>query len=338
MVRRTNETFHIHVETQPRDDSRRAHSQSANRITLSATTLAVDPPIPSTIRIVEEESPSTLFQQEVASTRKHVSSDKPKHRFWLSSDLEVPLAALESVDGHAGHVVHNSSNVVFVEEIVKPGRLVIPYYIAAVLPVYTEAECRTLFRQVCQHIQVLHDLNTVHRNIHLNHLVVDQTGHASLRGFQHAVVLKQRRTDNGVYYTEVPLAESRRPYDWYAFRAPELEDDGPHGTAVDIWSAGICLYMLLTGLPPFRGSGRELRRQKMHAELADYDIVLPSKAAQDLVEKMVTEDPAERLTIDQVLEHEWLKGQSDATVARFAAYDLSLSQVFLQDWGRKSER
>lgn len=162
-------------------------------------------------------------------------------------------------------------------------------------------------------------------------------GHTRLRGFQHAVVLNQQSSSTAEYYTEAPLAENR-PYDWFAFRAPELEDDGRHGTAVDIWSAGICLYMLLTGLPPFRGSGRELRRQKMNAELADYDIVLPSQAAQDLVNRMVTVDPEDRLTIDEVLEHEWLRDQSASANHHYSGHDLSLSQAFLQDWGRKKSQ
>jgi serine/threonine protein kinase len=86
-----------------------------------------------------------------------------------------------------------------------------------------------------------------------------------------------------------PHRDERR-YDWYAFRAPELEsvtvllnhddDDEEEDTeedhttttttttAIDIWALGIVLYMCFSGgLAPFRGSGSTLIRNKARARI-----------------------------------------------------------------------
>ena len=160
-------------------------------------------------------------------------------------------------------------------------------------------------------------------------------GLVQLRGFQQAVLLQQEnksRYTSSAWSTDVPVAHSGR-WDWYAFRAPELDDMKRHGTAVDVWSLGACLSMLLTGLPPFRGTGRELKRQKQRGTTAPYDIVVPSPPAQDLVRRMVCAEPSERLTLDQVLTHEWMVVGDEYDEQNV---DLTLAQVFLQDWGQKS--
>ena len=166
-------------------------------------------------------------------------------------------------------------------------------------------------------------------------------GQVLLRGFQHAILLEQdERT--GDWSTTEPVAHSRR-WDWYAFRAPELDRENErHGPAADVWSLGACLCMLLTGLPPFRGSGRELKHRKKRAEIAPYDIVLPSEAAQDLVHRMLQPSPQDRLTLKQVLDHEWMRGLDDDEYLgennedEAELVDLSLAQIFLQDWNHKS--
>jgi len=154
-----------------------------------------------------------------------------------------------------------------------------------------------------------------------------------LRGFQHAVLLRED-PKTSTWSTDTPVAHARR-WDWYAFRAPELDKQQRHGAAVDVWSLGACLSMLLTGLPPFRGTGRDLKRQKQAGQTAPYDIVVPSPAAQDLVRRMIKADPEQRLTLKQAMDHEWMKVDDDEE-SDMDVVDLTLAQCFLQDWGHKS--
>jgi serine/threonine protein kinase len=116
-------------------------------------------------------------------------------------------------------------------------------------------------------------------------------------------------------------------YSWYAFKAPEIDSDFFHDKSVDLWSLGAMLYMLLTALPPFRGDGADLITNK-HAGNVVFDMVVPSSPAQKLVRGLLQVNPESRITVEQVLNSEWMIG-SDSVLD---GYDLSLAQTFMQDW------
>lgn len=118
-------------------------------------------------------------------------------------------------------------------------------------------------------------------------------------------------------------------YSWYAFKAPEIDSEFVHDKSVDLWSLGAIMYMLLTGLPPFRGSGTDLIASK-HSGEVDFNIAYVSGAAERLVKGLLRVYPYERYTIEQVLNDEWMV-EADDYLSRF---DLSLALEGLKDWRR----
>jgi serine/threonine protein kinase len=99
--------------------------------------------------------------------------------------------------------------------------------------------------------------------------------------------------------------------------APEiLKNKGYDSGAVDLWSVGVILYILLCGFPPFYEEELPaLFDQILHAR---YDFPSPwwdsiGKEAKDLVTKLLELDPQKRLTAKQVMEHPWCKGAAPAT-------------------------
>lgn len=89
-----------------------------------------------------------------------------------------------------------------------------------------------------------------------------------------------------------------------------------YGAEADIWSAGVILYILLSGVPPFWG---ETEQSIFDAVLrANLDFVSDpwpsiSSSAKDLVKKMLKADPKERLTAVEVLNHPWMREDGDAS-------------------------
>ncbi|XP_071726416.1 calcium-dependent protein kinase 1-like [Rutidosis leptorrhynchoides] len=89
-----------------------------------------------------------------------------------------------------------------------------------------------------------------------------------------------------------------------------------YGAEADIWSAGVILYILLSGVPPFWG---ETEKTIFEAVLrGDLDFVSDpwpsiSSSAKDLVKKMLQADPKSRLTSVEVLNHPWMRKDGDAS-------------------------
>ena len=91
------------------------------------------------------------------------------------------------------------------------------------------------------------------------------------------------------------------------YMAPECVRNKNSDFASDCWSMGCLLYHLFTGFPPFLGKSDYLifiKSTEAKYKFPD-DIVPP--LAQDLISKLIVVDPSQRLTIEQIFDHPYLK-------------------------------
>ncbi|KAJ4760605.1 Calcium-dependent protein kinase [Rhynchospora pubera] len=100
------------------------------------------------------------------------------------------------------------------------------------------------------------------------------------------------------------------------YMAPEVLKRN-YGPEVDIWSAGVILYILLCGVPPFwaeteQGVAQAIIRSVVDFERDPWPIV--SDHAKDLVKRMLEPNPKRRLTAQGVLDHPWLQNPKKAPV------------------------
>lgn len=102
------------------------------------------------------------------------------------------------------------------------------------------------------------------------------------------------------------------------YTAPEIVKDERYSKSVDMWALGCVLYTLLCGFPPFYDESIQVLTEKVAR--GQYTFLSPwwddiSKPAQDLVSHLLTVDPEQRYSIQQFLNHPWIKQSTEETYA-----------------------
>ncbi|XP_044017408.1 peripheral plasma membrane protein CASK isoform X7 [Aphidius gifuensis] len=166
--------------------------------------------------------------------------------------------------------------------------------------VYSEAVASHYMRQILEALRYCHENDIIHRDIKPQCALLagkENSAPVKLRGFGVALQLPLSQ-NNGVGRVGAPH-----------YMAPEVIQRRRYGKPGDVWSAGILIHVLLTGTLPFVGSGDRLReaicRGRVQMETPIWDNI--SDHAKDLIEKMLTSDPNHRITIQDVLNHKWLR-------------------------------
>ena len=160
---------------------------------------------------------------------------------------------------------------------------------------------RDLTRQMLEALRYLHGQNVVHRDLKPSNLLVNRDCELRICDFGLARVISSK---------EMMKTACGTP----GYVAPEvLKNKGYDSGAVDMWSTGVILYILLCGFPPFYEEELPaLFEQILHAR---YDFPSPwwdnvSNEAKQLVQGLLTIDPAKRLTAAQVMALPWVSGSA----------------------------
>lgn len=98
--------------------------------------------------------------------------------------------------------------------------------------------------------------------------------------------------------------------------APEVIQ-GEYDSQCDVWSAGVVLYMLVSGRPPFDGHDditivKKVKYQKLRMNYPEFDDV--SIECKDLIKKLLRKNPNKRITPNEVLEHQCIKQRYEKSI------------------------
>ncbi|XP_078149323.1 calcium-dependent protein kinase 10-like [Carex rostrata] len=169
---------------------------------------------------------------------------------------------------------------------------------------YSERAAADVFRTIVEVVRVCHSNGVIHRDLKPeNFLYANNKDNSPLKAIDFGLSVFFRP---GEVFSEIVGS----PY----YMAPEVLRRH-YGPEVDIWSAGVILYILLCGAPPFwaeneQGVAKKILDGVINFNRAPWSQI--SDGAKDLVNGMLRIDPRKRLTIQQVLDHPWLQNAKTA--------------------------
>ncbi|KAK9921523.1 hypothetical protein M0R45_030030 [Rubus argutus] len=164
---------------------------------------------------------------------------------------------------------------------------------------YTERKAAKLAKVIVGVVEACHSLGVMHRDLKPeNFLFVNQEEEAPLKTIDFGLSVFFRP---GETFTDVVGS----PY----YVAPEVLRKH-YGQECDVWSAGVIIYILLSGVPPFWDETEQgIFEQVLKGELDFISEPWPSisESAKDLVQRMLVRDPKKRITAHEVLRHPWVQ-------------------------------
>ncbi|KAG5019782.1 hypothetical protein AAZX31_06G180600 [Glycine max] len=169
---------------------------------------------------------------------------------------------------------------------------------------YSERAAAAVARTIAEVVRMCHSNGVMHRDLKPeNFLFANKKENSALKAidFGLSVFFKP-----GERFSEIVGS----PY----YMAPEVLKRN-YGPEVDVWSAGVILYILLCGVPPFwaeteQGVALAILRGVIDFKREPWPQI--SESAKSLVRRMLEPDPKNRLTAEQVLEHPWLQNAKKA--------------------------
>jgi len=170
---------------------------------------------------------------------------------------------------------------------------------------YSEKDAANIVKQIVEAVKYLHEHEIVHRDLKPENLLSAGEGENE--------VVKVADFGFAKNFGEEKLITSCGSP---GYVAPEVLTEDTYTNAVDMWSVGVIIYILLSGYPPFYDDAPPKIFKKITE--AKYDFNDPawehvSDLAKDLIRKLLVRDPEERLTAAECLKHPWLTGGATGT-------------------------
>jgi len=193
-------------------------------------------------------------------------------------------------------VYETPENIYMVMELIRGGEL---YTEISENGAISESKAYSIFIQLFEAVKHLHSKNIAHRDIKLENILIDSHHHrVKLSDFGLSKLLP----------SDEELMRTRCGTPCYV--APEILMGDTYTNAIDIWSLGVILYVMVFSTYPFNNTSMYSMYEAIIAGKLEFPTAI-SNDLQDLLKGLMKVNLKDRLTIDQIENHPWMKSQEE---------------------------
>ncbi|CAO3687583.1 unnamed protein product [Rhizopus stolonifer] len=181
-----------------------------------------------------------------------------------------------------------------------------------------EADARRFARQIISALDYMHRNSIVHRDLKIENILLDKE-HKNIK-----VV------DFGLSNLYCPERRLQTYCGSLYFAAPELLRGEPYrGPEIDVWSLGVVIYVMVTGVVPFDDLSLSGLHDKIKAAFVHFPNYM-SKSCQNLLQKILVANPRRRLILADVIKHSWICGPTPNYLPFRMPLTTPLTQIIMQ--------
>ncbi|KAI8034804.1 hypothetical protein M5D96_012468 [Drosophila gunungcola] len=256
--------------------------------------------ISSTVRRCIEKETGKEFAAKIIDLGATTEAGETNPYHMLEATRQE-ISILRQVMGHPyiidlQDVFESDAFVFLVFELCPKGELF--DYLTSVVTL-SEKKTRTIMRQIFEGVEYIHAKNIVHRDLKPENILLDENHNVKITDFGFARQLQEGEKLTDLCGTPGYLAPE-------TLKCNMFEGSPGYSQEVDIWACGVIMFTLLVGCPPFwHRKQMVMLRNIMEGK---YSFTSPewadiSEDPKDLIRKCLVVDPAQRITVTEVLRH-----------------------------------
>ncbi|KAM9500141.1 death-associated protein kinase 3 [Clarias gariepinus] len=250
------------------------------------------------VRKCREKSTDAEYAAKFIKKRRLSSSRRGVSREEIEREVNILREIQHSNIITLHDIFENKTDVILILELVSGGEL---FDFLAEKESLSEEEATQFLKQILDGVHYLHSKHIAHFDLKPENIMLLDKNVPSPR---------IKLIDFGIAHQIKEGNEFKNIFGTPEFVAPEIVNYEPLGLEADMWSIGVITYILLSGASPFLGETKQETLTNISAVNYDFDeeyFSNTSELAKDFIRRLLVKDPKKRMTIQDSLEHPWIK-------------------------------
>ncbi|XP_060729638.1 death-associated protein kinase 3 [Tachysurus vachellii] len=250
------------------------------------------------VRKCREKSSGVEYAAKFIKKRRLSSSRRGVSREEIEREVNILREIQHSNIITLHDIFENKTDVILILELVSGGEL---FDFLAEKESLSEEEATQFLKQILDGVHYLHSKHIAHFDLKPENIMLLDKNVPNPR---------IKLIDFGIAHQIKEGNEFKNIFGTPEFVAPEIVNYEPLGLEADMWSIGVITYILLSGASPFLGETKQETLTNISAVNYDFDeeyFSNTSELAKDFIRRLLVKDPKKRMTIQDSLEHPWIK-------------------------------